>query len=137
MASYNFSRDADSQRIGGSLSVMEGLGNLDPSVNGLIALLQFLSGTLGSEMSTVLSPMVVLSTSSFIWNLENVFHRNNVTGVTVSQVTSKGQGNPHVDSPEPAQHVGKIRWTDFSPGLPCACSRETAAPCPWRGDNPG
>ena len=113
-------------------------------MSGLIALLQFLRGKLGSGMSTLFSPMVVFSTSSFIWNLENVFHRNNVTGVTVSQVTSKGQGNPHVDSLEPAQHVEKIRWTEFSPGLPCACSCELAAcpaepelPCPLGGGNTG
>ena len=31
---------------------------------------------------------------SSVWNLENVFHGNSVSGVTVSQVTSKGHGNP-------------------------------------------
>ena len=74
------------------------------------------SGICGVEHTLLLHDGVLNFLLSFIWNLENVFHRNNVTGVTVSQDTSKGQGTHTFHSLEPARHVGKIRLTEFAPG---------------------
>lgn len=96
--------------------------NLDPSMNGLMALLWFLNRKQCLwDQHILLSRGGVLNfLLSFIWNLKSVFHRDSVLRVTFPGCPW-GPGNPHVDSLQGM--LGRSDWWSLHLALshPCDC----------------